>query len=220
MTALPADLDRRFEALIFDWDGTAAPDRAADAAAVRAAVQDACALGLDVAVVSGTHVGNIDGQLRARPRGPGELHLLLNRGSEVFRAGTGGVELLERRTASDVQEAALDRAAELAVQRLGARGLEARVVSQRLNRRKIDLIATVEWADPPKARIAELLAAVQARLREHDLDGLRAAHRGAGDERRQAHRDRAHRQVRLRPLVLRASVESRRRARAGPDPRR
>ncbi len=175
MTALPADLDRRFEALIFDWDGTAVPDRAADAGAVRTAVQDACALGLDVAVVSGTHVGNIDGQLRARPRGPGELHLLLNRGSEVFRAGTDGVELLERRTASLAQEAALDRAAELAVQRLGARGLEAMVVSQRLNRRKIDLIPTVEWADPPKARIAELLVAVQARLREHGLEGLRAA---------------------------------------------
>ncbi len=63
-------------------------------------MQDACALGLDVAVLSGTHVGNIDGQLRARPRGPGELHLLLNRGSEVFRAGTDGVELLERCTAS------------------------------------------------------------------------------------------------------------------------
>jgi len=175
MTALPAALDRRFEALIFDWDGTAVPDRAADAGAVRAAVQDACALGLDVAVVSGTHMGNIDGQLRARPRGPGELYLLLNRGSEVFRAGTDGVELLERRTASAAQEAALDRAAELAVRRLGARGLEARVVSQRLNRRKIDLIPTVEWADPPKARIAELLSAVQARLREHGLDGLRAA---------------------------------------------
>jgi len=133
-------------------------------------------------------VGNIDGQLRARPRGPGELHLLLNRGSEVFRAGAEegragadgragaeGVELLQRRTASDAQEAALDRAAALAVQGLGARGLEARIVSQRLNRRKIDLTPTQEWADPPKARIAQLLAAVQARLREHGLDGLGAA---------------------------------------------
>ncbi len=173
--ALPADLDRRFEALIFDWDGTAVPDREADAGAVRTAVQDACALGLDVAVVSGTHVGNIDGQLRARPRGPGELHLLLNRGSEAFRAGTEGVELLARRTASAAQERALDRAAALAVEWLGARGLEARIVSQRLNRRKIDLIPTPEWADPPKARIVELLAAVQARLREHGLDGLGAA---------------------------------------------
>ncbi len=173
--ALPDELDRRFEALIFDWDGTAVPDRATDASDLRAAVESACLLGLDLAVVSGTHVGNIDGQLCARPHGPGELHLLLNRGSEVFRATAEGVELLARRTASEAQDRALDRAAALTVQRLGAHGLEARIVSQRLNRRKIDLIPTPEWAEPPKARIAELLAAVQARLREHALDGLPAA---------------------------------------------
>ena len=173
--SLPAELDRRFEALIFDWDGTAVPDRAADAVAVQAAVETACALGLDLAVVSGTHVGNIDGQLSARPRGPGELHLLLNRGSEVFRASAEGVELVARRSASETEEAALDRAAALAVERLGARGLDARIVSQRLNRRKIDLIPTPDWADPPKAQIDQLLAAVEARLCEHGFDGLRAA---------------------------------------------
>ncbi|HKH79836.1 MAG TPA: hypothetical protein VJ996_07430, partial [Solirubrobacteraceae bacterium] len=174
-TALPAELDRRFEALIFDWDGTAVPDRTADAGALRAAVETASALGLELAVVSGTHLGNIDRQLAARPRGPGELHLLLNRGSEVFRASAAGVDLAMRRTASATQEVALDRAAALTVERLGACGLEARIVSQRLNRRKIDLIPTSEWTDPPKARIGELLAAVEARLREHNLDGLQAA---------------------------------------------
>jgi trehalose/maltose hydrolase-like predicted phosphorylase len=166
---------RRYEALMFDWDGTAVPDRGADAGAVRAAVEAACALGLDVAVVSGTHLQNIDGQLAARPNGPGELHLLLNRGSEVFRAGADGPRLLERRVASPAEDRALDRAAALTVKRLGERGLEARIVSQRLNRRKIDLIPQPEWADPPKARIGELLDAVQARLRGHAIDGLRAA---------------------------------------------
>ncbi len=168
-------LDRRFEALVFDWDGTAVPDRATDAGPVQAAVEAACALGLEVAVVSGTHVGNIDGQLCARPHGPGELHLLLNRGSEVFRVSAQGVELVARRVASDVEEAALDCAAALTVERLQARGIEAQIVSQRLNRRKIDLIPTAEWSDPPKARIGELLVAVEARLRSHGLDGLRAA---------------------------------------------
>jgi trehalose/maltose hydrolase-like predicted phosphorylase len=173
--ALPAELDRRFEALIFDWDGTAVADRTADAGALRGAVESASKLGLEMAVVSGTHVGNIDGQLGARPHGPGELHLLLNRGSEVYRANQDGVELTARLAASETQELALDRAAALTVQRLGSCGLEARIVSQRLNRRKIDLIPTAEWANPPKARIGELLAAVEARLREHDLDGLQAA---------------------------------------------
>ena len=62
--------DRRFEAVVFDWDGTAVPDRRADATAVRVVVEGLSGLGMDVAVVSGTHVANIDGQLRARPSGP------------------------------------------------------------------------------------------------------------------------------------------------------
>jgi trehalose/maltose hydrolase-like predicted phosphorylase len=174
-SALPAELDRRFEALIFDWDGTAVPDRRADAIAVRTAVEEAVSLGLNVAVVSGTELGNIDGQLGARPRGCGQLHLLLNRGSEVFQVSERGVELVARRTASETEETALDAAAALAVEQLSASGLEVRLVSRRLNRRKIDLIPTVEWREPPKARIGELLAAVEARLRAHSLDGLGAA---------------------------------------------
>ena len=172
---LPKSLRQRFEALIFDWDGTAVPDRASDAGAVREALEAATELGLDVAVVSGTHVENIDGQLSARPGGAGELHLLLNRGSEVFRVQSSGVELLERRIACSEEDDALDRAAALTVERLGEHGLTARIVSQRLNRRKIDLIPLPEWTDPPKARIAQLLQAVEARLREHALDGLRGA---------------------------------------------
>ncbi len=174
--AAPSDeLDRRFEALIFDWDGTAVPDRGADGAPLRAAVEAACALGLDLAVVSGGDVQSIDGQLGARPRGPGELHLLPNHGSEVFRASVEGVELLARQTASAAQEAALDRAAELAVAGYGALGLQTRIVSRGLNIRKIDLIGTAESADRPAGRVAELFAAVEVRLREHSLDGLPAA---------------------------------------------
>ena len=160
---------------MFDWDGTAVPDRSADASAIRSAVELACSLGLHVAVVSGTHVGNIDGQLAARPQGPGELHLLLNRGSEVFRVGAAGAELAQRRDATKEERLALDRAAALTLERLRERGLEARIVSARLNRRKIDLIPEPEWEDPPKARIAHLLEAVETRLREHRIDGLAAA---------------------------------------------
>ncbi|MGO9319520.1 MAG: glycosyl hydrolase family 65 protein [Solirubrobacteraceae bacterium] len=94
--ALPAELDRRFEALIFDWDVTAVRDRAADARALRAALETASALGLELAVIADADVASIDGQLAARPRGPGELHLLLDRGSEVFRASAEGVELVAR----------------------------------------------------------------------------------------------------------------------------
>ena len=163
---------RRFEALLFDWDGTAVADRAAATDELRRQVENLCKLGMHLAVVSGTHVENIDGQLRARPEGPGSLHLLLNRGSEVFRVDAAGPNLVHRRIASPGEDAALSRSAQVAVERLAARGLDARVVSSRLNRRKIDLIPEPEWADPPKARIAELLEAVEARLRARGIGGI------------------------------------------------
>jgi trehalose/maltose hydrolase-like predicted phosphorylase len=166
--------DRTFEAVIFDWDGTAVPDRAADAGAVRSRVEALSRAGVDVAVVSGTHVGNIDGQLRARPAGPGRLYLCLNRGSEVFAVNEQGPQLVWRRTATPDEEAGLDRAAAMTISRLAASGITVELVSQRLNRRKIDLIPLSEWADPPKARIAELLDAVTERLRSHGISNLAA----------------------------------------------
>jgi trehalose/maltose hydrolase-like predicted phosphorylase len=172
---LPEDLDRRFEAIVFDWDGTAVPDRQADATKLRAVVEELCGLGLELAVITGTHVGNVDGQLQARPGGPGHLHLCVNRGSEVFRVGEGGLELLFRREATPEENAALDAAAGATVAELGRRGLRTEIVSQRLNRRKIDLIPEPEWADPPKARIGELLAVVEERLRAAGLEGLAEA---------------------------------------------
>jgi len=171
---LPAELDRRFDAFVFDWDGTAVPDRRADASGVRAAVERLCALGADVAVITGTHIGNVEPQLGARPEGPGRLFLCLNRGSEVFRVDGDGPKLVERRQATPEEDKALDAAATELVARLAEKGLRAEIVSQRLNRRKVDLIPGPEWADPPKARIDELLAAVQQRLAATGLD-LRAA---------------------------------------------
>ena len=158
------ELERRFEAVIFDWDGTAVPDRTADASRLRSLVEQLCAEGVELAVVSGTGVENVDGQLAARPRGPGRLHLLLNRGSEAFRVGRTGPERVHRRVASGQEEAQLDRAAELAVKEFSRLGLEVEIVSRRLNRRKLDLIPVPDWVDPPKARIAELLQAVEERL--------------------------------------------------------
>jgi trehalose/maltose hydrolase-like predicted phosphorylase/phosphoglycolate phosphatase-like HAD superfamily hydrolase len=172
-TVLPSALDRRFEAVLFDWDGTAVPDRTADASAVREAIEALCAAGMDAAVVTGTHIDNVDGQLGARPSGPGRLYLCLNRGSEVFLVDEQGPELIERREATEAEDAALDAAAATTLRRLADRGVRAEIVSQRLNRRKIDLIPEPEWADPPKARITELLAAVEGRLRSAGLDGLR-----------------------------------------------
>jgi trehalose/maltose hydrolase-like predicted phosphorylase len=131
---------------------------------VRDVTEGLCAAGFDVIVITGTHVANVDGQLKARPAGPGRLLLCVNRGSEVFECGPSGPTLLVRREATAEENAHLDRAAALTVERLRDRGLEATIVAQRLNRRKVDIIPLPEWADPPKARIADLVAAVEARL--------------------------------------------------------
>jgi trehalose/maltose hydrolase-like predicted phosphorylase len=186
VAGLPGLLDRRFEAIVFDWDGTAVPDRAADAQGVREVIEALCAAGMDLAVVTGTHIGNVDGQLGARPTGPGQLYLCLNRGSEVFLVDEEGPQLVSRRVATAAEEAALDLAAEKTVARLAERGVKAELVSQRLNRRKIDVIPEPEWLDPPKAKIGELLAAVEARLRAAGLDGLREAVAIAEDAARDA----------------------------------
>ncbi|HYM51776.1 MAG TPA: glycosyl hydrolase family 65 protein [Candidatus Limnocylindrales bacterium] len=167
--------DRTFEALIFDWDGTAVPDRRSDASRVRARVEALSRAGVHVAVVSGTQVGNIDGQLRARPMGPGRLYLCLNRGSEVFAVDHQQPQLVWRRSATPDEEACLDRAAVITASRLAAAGLRIEIISDRLNRRKLDLIPEPAWADPPKARIAELLVAVTERLRAHGIRNLAAA---------------------------------------------
>lgn len=168
----PATLDRRFEAVVFDWDGTAVPDRRADASRLRTLVEALCAHGMNLGIVTGTHVGNVDEQLRVRPAGPGRLYLCVNRGSEVFVADEGGLRPVTRREATPQEDSALDAAAEATVAALAERGLRAELVSRRLNRRKIDLIPEPEWADPPKARIADLLAAVESRLDAAGLRGL------------------------------------------------
>jgi trehalose/maltose hydrolase-like predicted phosphorylase/hydroxymethylpyrimidine pyrophosphatase-like HAD family hydrolase len=173
--AVPAALDRRFEAVVFDWDGTAVPNRGADASRLRELVEELCSLGLHFGVVTGTHAGNVDGQLEARPDGPGRLYVCVNRGSEAFRADRNGIRLVQQREATAEEDAALDEAAEATVSALARRGVRAAIVSKRLNRRKIDLIPELEWENPPKARIAELLAAVEERLRAAGLAGLREA---------------------------------------------
>ena len=68
MADLPApEVRRRFEAVVFDWDGTAVPDRSADAEQVRTVIEALCAAGLEVFVVSGTNVGTWTGScVRAR----------------------------------------------------------------------------------------------------------------------------------------------------------
>jgi trehalose/maltose hydrolase-like predicted phosphorylase len=152
-TDLSFELDRRFDAFVFDWDGIAVLDGPADTAALCTAVERLCALGADVAVISGRDVGEVDRQLRARPAGPGRLFLCVNLGSEVFRVDAEGPQLVTRRQATAAEEAALDDAAAELVGRLAAEGLGAANVSQQLNRRRIHLIPDTNSTDPPSTLV-------------------------------------------------------------------
>src|ERR1017187_160094 len=105
--APPAPLDRRFEAIIFDWDGTAGLGRVADAIRLRRLIEDSCAAGIEVAIVSGATLDAVDGQLRARPAGPGRLMLALHDRSEAFRINQAGPQRMEHRAITAVVDGRL-----------------------------------------------------------------------------------------------------------------
>ena len=94
---IAAALARRFEAIVFDWDGIAAPDRPAAATRLRRLVEDACEAGIVLAIIGEGGVETVDGELEARPGSRGGLLLALNRGSEVFRVDRDGPQLVKRR---------------------------------------------------------------------------------------------------------------------------
>jgi trehalose/maltose hydrolase-like predicted phosphorylase len=167
----PPGLDRRFEAIVFDWDGTAVADRRVDATRLRALLVALSAVGMDLVVVSGTDLTNVDGQLRARPAGPGGLFLCLGRGTEAYAVDWCGPRVLERRTPTIDEDDRLSAAARLAASRLADRGLACRIID-RPGRRKLDLLPVAGWSDPPKAEIGALLGAVERHLRAAGLGSL------------------------------------------------
>jgi len=96
---------RRFEALIFDWDhGATPPGRGAER--LGALIEEASAHGIDLAIVSGVVVDELDAQLGARPAGPGGLILATSRGCEVFSVDRDGLKRAFEtvpRTSGDVE---------------------------------------------------------------------------------------------------------------------
>ena len=80
---------RRSEAIIFDWDH-GATSHGPGAERLGPLIEDACAHGLDLAVVSGVLVDELDAELGARPAGPGGLILATSQGREVFSVDRDG----------------------------------------------------------------------------------------------------------------------------------
>jgi hydroxymethylpyrimidine pyrophosphatase-like HAD family hydrolase len=172
---LPARLLRPYRVIVFDWDGTAVADRAADALEIRRLIARLLALGVIVVVVTGTNLGNIDRQLHFPLAGAesANLFVLTNRGSEVYGfKPTGEPRLIWRLEATTEQNRQLDEIADRVSRGLWDRyQLQTDVIRNRLNRRKIDLIPLPEWIDPPKSRIAALAEAVGQRLAAAGLPG-------------------------------------------------
>lgn len=164
----PPALLRPFRLIAFDWDGTAVVDRRADATAVRTVIDRLLRQGVLIAVITGTKFENVDRQLSSKIHGPHKqrLFILTNRGSEVWGFDAAGRRVsLWRRVATPEEERRLTATADAVRAALVARtGLDIRVIYDRLNRRKIDLIPLAEWADPPKSEIGALYRAVQSRL--------------------------------------------------------
>ncbi|HLZ39008.1 MAG TPA: glycosyl hydrolase family 65 protein [Mycobacteriales bacterium] len=168
---------QRVEAVVVAWNrvgpaGPAAGPPAGDDEAIRERVEAACSSGIDVYLVSGSPVDSVDGQLKARPTGPGHLTLCVDRGSEVFRVGPHGAQLVHRRTATAPEEGMLDAAVARVVERLTGAGVRTEVVGHRGHRRTLDLVPEPQWADAPDSRVGELVAAVTARLSAGGIAGL------------------------------------------------
>lgn len=173
---------RAFRIIVFDWDGTAVKDRAADARPVARALQDLLELDVYVVVVTGTNFANIERQFSCHVTGPGKrnLYICTNRGSEVFGFDARSeLFLLYQREPTDEENLALDRAAEAVKDEVERdSGVTIDIVYNRLNRRKIDLIP--EWPDPPKSQIAKLLQRTERRLRSGGYPaGIKGAYEAA-----------------------------------------
>lgn len=174
MTRPPA-LDRPFRLIAFDWDGTAVATRSEDAARVRGPIARLLRQGVIVVVVTGTNVRTLERQLSGAISGPAKrnLYLATDRGSEVYGFDQAADPvLLSRRAATADEERMLTEIADELRERLLARSrLEVRVVYDRLNRRKVDLIPLDGWRDPPKAALGDLLLAVETRLKGAGIAG-------------------------------------------------
>ncbi len=168
-------LDGAFRLIVFDWDGTAVEHRHADATRVRRIAERLLRAEVLLVVVTGTNVANVEAQFSSAIRGPqkSNLYLCTNRGSEVYGySGPSPPMLRHLRRATGEEDRKLTEIAEALRDEIAARtGLVTEVIADRLNRRKIDLIPTPEWRDPPKSAMPELLAAVEARLRGAGLAG-------------------------------------------------
>lgn len=88
--SVPVGLEESFDAIIFDCDGPDLGDADADVDGLGQRVEALCNAGLHIFALSEKDGTALDRQLRARPGGPGRLHLCSSHGGEIFEVGEVG----------------------------------------------------------------------------------------------------------------------------------
>lgn len=174
ISTCPAELDRAFDLIVFDWDGTAVESRREDATEIRELIEGLLRRGVSVAIVTGTNLENLDRQILQEIRGPQRrcLRVSTNRGSEGWAFEPRAPIPRMRRVATKEEERALSQAAIAVAKALrDSHGLEVSVIFDRMNRRKIDLLPEEAFADPPKSELGWLTEAVEDRLHRAGLTG-------------------------------------------------
>src|SRR5688572_22846182 len=85
-TLLPVNSPQGFKAMIFDWDGTAIPDRYSDAWSLINELEDVLRQGVICAIITGTSFKNVNEQATRylSPLAKKRLYVCTNRGSEVY----------------------------------------------------------------------------------------------------------------------------------------
>ncbi len=181
----PPSLQTAFRLLAFDWDGTAVSGRDEDTGALRSAVEPLLEAGVAIYVVTGTSFHNLERQFTDLIRDSHKRNLFIstNRGSEVYGFDAhSAATLLWNRVATPEEDRLLSQIAEELRTEFERRGVTTRIIADRLNRRKVDLIPEAEWSAPSKAALGTLFHAVEDRLRRHGMEGglgeaVRAAER-------------------------------------------
>jgi hydroxymethylpyrimidine pyrophosphatase-like HAD family hydrolase len=171
-------LSRRYKMLVFDWDGTAVASRSGSVDHLLWRAEALLGRGMWLAAVTGTNFANLDRQFFSllNPKVKTNLVACVNRGSEVYGFDSRGRPVrLWAREATRAENEMMDEAVGMAQRVLAAQhGLETRIISNRMNRRKLDIIPVPKWEDPPKDRIGELLEDTEERLRAAGLEGIQS----------------------------------------------
>lgn len=171
-------LSRRYKMLVFDWDGTAVASRSGSVDHLLWRVEALLGRGMWLAAVTGTNFANLDRQFFSllNPKAKTNLIACVNRGSEVYGFDSRGCPTrLWARAATCAENEMMDEAVSMAQRILAAEhGLETRIISNRMNRRKLDIMPVPKWEDPPKESIGELLKDTEERLKAAGLEGIQS----------------------------------------------